>query len=74
MKALGVRNRCRLFEIPKNIDYIIALPHMSLYIKYCADIFDIYLDYFSPDDIHLISKLFMLKAMESECSRTMATT
>lgn len=55
MKALGVRNRCRLFEIPKNIDYIIALPHMSLYIKYCADIFDIYLDYFSPDDIHQYS-------------------
>lgn len=55
MKALGVKNRCRLFEIPKNIDYIIALPHMSLYIKYCADIFDIYLDYFSPDDIHQYS-------------------
>ena len=55
MKALGVRNRCRLFEIPKKIDYIIALPHMSLYIKYCADIFDIYLDYFSPDDIHQYS-------------------
>lgn len=55
MKALGVRNRCRLFEIPKNIDYIIALPHMSLYIKYCANIFDIYLDYFSPDDIHQYS-------------------
>jgi len=55
MKALGVRNRCRLFEIPKNINYIIALPHMSLYIKYCADIFDIYLDFFSPDDIHQYS-------------------
>lgn len=55
MKALGVRNRCRLFEIPKNIDYIIALPHMSLYIKYCADIFDIYLDYFSLEDIHQYS-------------------
>ena len=22
MKALGVKNRCRLFEIPENIDYI----------------------------------------------------
>lgn len=55
MKALGVRNRCRLFEIPKNIDYIIALPHMSLYIKYCADIFEIYLDYFPEEDIHQYS-------------------
>ena len=55
MKALGVRNRCRLYEIPKNIKYIIAMPRMSLYIQYCADIFDIYLDYFSPEDIHQYS-------------------
>lgn len=55
MKALGVKNRCRLFEIPKNIKYIIALPRMNLYIKYCADIYEIYLDYFSPDDIHQYS-------------------
>jgi len=31
MKALGVKNRCRLYEIPKNIKYIIAMPRMSLY-------------------------------------------
>lgn len=55
MKALGVKNRCRLFEIPKNIKYIVALPRMNLYIKYCADIYEIYLDYFSPDDIHQYS-------------------
>ena len=24
LKDLGVKNRCRLFEIPKNLDYIIA--------------------------------------------------
>ncbi|MGN0508018.1 MAG: DNA repair protein [Ruminococcus sp.] len=55
LKSLGVKNRCRLFEIPKDIDYIIAKPRMSLYIKYCADIFEIYLDYFSQDDIHQYS-------------------
>lgn len=55
MKSLGVKNRCRLFEIPKNMEYIIAKPRMSLYIQYCADIFDVYLDYFSPDDIHQYS-------------------
>lgn len=55
MKALGVKNRCRLFEIPQNIKYIVALPRMSLYIKYCADIFEIYLDYFSEEDIHQYS-------------------
>lgn len=32
MKSLGVKNRCRLYEIPKGIDYIIAMLRMSLYI------------------------------------------
>ena len=26
LKNLGVKNRCRLFEIPENIQYIIAKP------------------------------------------------
>lgn len=55
MKALGVKNRCRLFEIPQSIDYIIAKPRMRRYIEYAADIYEIYLDYISPDDIHVYS-------------------
>ena len=55
LKQMGVKNRCRLFEIPDNIDYIIAKPQMKKYIAYCADIYDIYLDYVSPDDIHVYS-------------------
>jgi Nucleotidyltransferase/DNA polymerase involved in DNA repair len=26
MKALGIKNRCRMFEIPNGIDYVVALP------------------------------------------------
>lgn len=55
LKALGVKNRCRLFEIPKNLDYITALPRMNLYIKYSADIYSIYLKYISSEDIHVYS-------------------
>lgn len=55
MKALGVKNRCRMFEIPKNIKYIIAKPSMKKYIQYNGDIYDIYLDYMSPQDIHVYS-------------------
>lgn len=55
MKSLGVKNRCRLSEIPKNIDYIKAIPRMHLYIQYSADIYGIFLDYFSPMDIHIYS-------------------
>lgn len=55
MKALGVKNRCRLSEIPRSVKYIIAKPRMARYIEYAADIYDIYLDHISPDDIHVYS-------------------
>ncbi len=55
MKAMGIRNRCRLSEIPNNVDYIRAIPRMQLYIEYSADIYGVYLNYFSPMDIHVYS-------------------
>lgn len=55
MKALGVRNRCRIFEIPKGLDYIVAEPRMKRYIDYAADIYSIYLSYVSKHDIHVYS-------------------
>ena len=55
MKALGIKNRCRLFDIPKNVNYIIAKPRMKKYIEVSADIYSIYLKYISKDDIHVYS-------------------
>ena len=55
MKAQGVRNRCRLSDIPSNIKYEIAPPRMALYIEYAADIYSVYLDYIDPQDIHVYS-------------------
>ena len=55
MKALGVKNRCRIFEIPKTMEYIIAKPRMKKYIEYAGDIYEIYLKYLSPDAIHVYS-------------------
>ena len=55
MKALGVKNRCRVFEIPKGIDYIMAEPRMQKYIDYAAEIYGIYLSHVSPEDIHVYS-------------------
>lgn len=52
MKKLGVRNRCRVGDIPKDMDYIIAKPRMQKYIDYSAKIYGIYLDYISKEDIH----------------------
>lgn len=55
MKKLGVKSRCRVFEIPKGIDYIMAQPRMQKYIDYAAEIYGIYLRYISKDDIHVYS-------------------
>ena len=55
MKSLGVKNRCRVFEIPKNLEYIKAMPRMQLYIDYSARIYSIYLKYLAPEDIHVYS-------------------
>lgn len=55
LKALGVKNRCRIFEIPDNIKYIIAPPRMQLYMDYSARIYEIFLKYISKDDIHVYS-------------------
>ena len=55
LKKLGVKNRCRLYEIPKNLNFIIAEPRMKKYIEYCANIYAIYLKYFSKNDIHVYS-------------------
>ena len=55
MKMLGVKNRCRIYEIPPTIKYIIAMPRMKKYIEYSANIYEIYLKYFSKEDIHVYS-------------------
>ena len=76
MKMLGVKNRCRIFEIPKNIKYIEAMPRMKKYIEYSANIYAIYLKYVAKDDIHVYSideafldvtkylKLYKMNALE----------
>lgn len=52
MKARGIKNRCRIFEIPKYVKPIIAKPRMRKYIEYSAKIYAIYLKYIAKEDIH----------------------
>ncbi|WP_367268805.1 DNA repair protein [uncultured Adlercreutzia sp.] len=52
MKAAGVRNRCRLYEIPAGLEHIVAPPHMRKYMQASADIYGVYLRYVAPEDIH----------------------
>lgn len=55
MKALGIKNRCRMFEIPKSVEFITAPPRMQLYVDYAAEIYAIYLKYIAKEDIHVYS-------------------
>lgn len=61
MKALGVPGRCRVFEIPKTISYIMATPRMQTYIDVSAKIYGVYLRFISKEDIHVysIDEVFM---------------
>ena len=55
MKELGIKNRCRMYEIPDNVKYIVAKPRMKKYIKYASEIYEIYLNYIDKQDIHVYS-------------------
>ncbi len=61
MKKLGIKNRCRVFEIPDNLEYIMAPPRMQRYIDVSADIYAIHLKYIAKEDIHVysIDEVFM---------------
>lgn len=55
LKALGVKNRCRLFEIPSTIEYIAVKPKMRRYMEVSASIYGVLLEYVAPEDIHVYS-------------------
>ena len=66
LKAYGLSGRSRLFEVEakareikrqtgKEFEYIVAVPRMALYIQYSTRIYNVYLHYFAPEDIHVYS-------------------
>ena len=55
LKAAGIKNRCRIYEIPEEIKYIVAKPRMKKYIEYSANIYAVYLKYIAKEDIHVYS-------------------
>ena len=64
LKKLGIPGRARLFEVKqkaRGVDFIIATPRMAKYIEVSCKIYDIYLKYIAPEDIHVysIDEVFM---------------
>lgn len=55
IKKLGVPSRCRVYQIPKHISYIMARPRMKRYMEVSAQIYRTYLRRISAQDIHVYS-------------------
>jgi len=55
LKKLGVPNRCRIYELPKNVKIIFQKPRMEKYLEYSTKIIEIYLRYISEDDLYVYS-------------------
>ena len=60
LKAYGIPGRARLFEViqktkNRDIEYIVAPPRMARYMEVSSQIYDIYLKYVAPEDMHIYS-------------------
>lgn len=66
LKAYGISGRARLFEVKarlaeikrttgEDIDFIIAPPRMARYIEFSNMVYNTYLKYIAPEDIHVYS-------------------
>lgn len=60
LKAYGLGGRPRLFQVVRRarelgFDYITAVPRMAYYMEYSARVYNTYLRFFSPEDIHVYS-------------------
>ena len=66
LKAMGVPSRPRLFEViqkvkelnygrKESITYIVAPPRMSLYMQVSTQVYNIYLQYVSTEDVYIYS-------------------
>ena len=64
LKVYGIGGRARLFEVKqkaRGIDFIIAPPRMAHYIEVSTKVYQTYLKYIAPEDIHVysIDEVFM---------------
>lgn len=55
IKAAGVPNRCRVFQIPSDIEYTMATPRMGRYMEVAAQINSLYMKHVCPEDMHVYS-------------------
>lgn len=55
LKKQGIKSRGRLYEIPKDVKYMIVDPRMKLYQAKSKDVINVYLDFVDSKDLHIYS-------------------
>ncbi len=55
LKNMGVKGRCRVYDLPKDIDIIKVPPRMRLYQNKSKEVINIFLDYIAAEDLHVYS-------------------
>ena len=55
LKERGVPSRLRIRDLPKEYDYVYAIPRMERYIEKSAEVVRIMMEYVSDEDIHVYS-------------------
>lgn len=55
LKKFGVPGRCRIYELPTNINIMFQKPRMEKYLEYSTKIIEIYLRFISEDDLYVYS-------------------
>ena len=55
LKKQGIKSRGRLYEIPKDVKYMIVDPRMKLYQEKSKDVINVYLEFVDSKDLHVYS-------------------
>jgi len=55
LKKFGVPGRCRIYELPTNINIMFQKPRMEKYLEYSTKIIEIYLRFISEEDLYVYS-------------------
>lgn len=55
LRNKGIKGRTRVYNLPKDINYIKVPPRMALYKRKSKEVIEIYKEFIAPEDIHIYS-------------------
>jgi len=55
LKSLGIPSRCRVHEIPSDLNIIFRKPRMETYLEYSTKVIEVYLNFVSEEDLYVYS-------------------